>query len=105
MATPSSSPTAAERRLNLLWLALVGLTLGGTLLVERANPGVAVTLFICLTMAIKGRLIIDYFMELKAFPGRLQRLFRLYFYLLPLLTLCTWLFADQIAAMTTLITR
>lgn len=91
-----------EKLIDTLWLLLVALTVGGTMLGESADPGLAVTLLICLTMAFKGRLIIDHFMELKHANNRVRTLMRAYFYVLPALTVLTWLFGDFLARLTTL---
>lgn len=91
-----------KQLIDVLWLLLVALTLGGALIGEAAEPGIAVTLVISLTMALKGRVIIDHFMELKTANRRIRNLMRAYFYVLPLMTLLTYLFGDWLARLTTL---
>jgi hypothetical protein len=91
-----------KQTLNLLWLLLVALTLGGAFLGEASEPGLAVTLIICLTMAFKGRLVIDHFMELKTANRTIRNLMRAYFYVLPLVVVLTTLFGDWLARLTTL---
>lgn len=91
-----------KQTIDLLWLLLVALTLGGAFLGEAAEPGLAVTLVISLTMAFKGRMIIDHFMELKKANRTIRNLMRAYFYVLPLVTVLTHLFGDWLARVTTL---
>jgi hypothetical protein len=91
-----------KRLLDLLWLLLVALTLGGAYLGEAAEPGIAVTLIISLTMAFKGRIIVDHFMELKTANRTVRNLMRAYFYVLPLVVVLTTLFGDWLARLTTL---
>lgn len=91
-----------EKLIDLLWLVLVALTLGGSLLGETAEPGLAVTLIISLTMAFKGRMVVDHFMELKTANRTIRKLMRAYFYVLPLLVVLTSLFGDRLARLTTL---
>lgn len=91
-----------KQTIDLLWLLLVALTLGGAFLGEAAEPGLAVTLVISLTMAFKGRMIIDHFMELKKANRTIRNLMRAYFYVLPLVTVFTHLFGDWLARVTTL---
>lgn len=91
-----------KQLIDLLWLLLVALTLGGALIGEAAEPGIAVTLVICLTMAFKGRVIIDHFMELKTANRTIRNLMRAYFYVLPLMTVLTYVFGDWLARLTTL---
>jgi hypothetical protein len=93
---------AHKRLLDLLWLLLVALTLGGSYLGDAAEPGLAVTLVIALTMAFKGRIIIDHFMELKTANRTVRSLMRAYFYVLPLVVVLTTLFGDWLARLTTL---
>jgi len=91
-----------KKTLNLLWLLLVALTLGGAYLGEAAEPGIAVTLVISLTMAFKGRIIIDHFMELKTANRTIRKLMRAYFYVLPVVIVLTTLFGDWLARLPTL---
>ena len=91
-----------QRRIDLLWLLLLALTLGGALIGETAEPSLAITLFIVVTMAFKGRIIIDHFMELKTANRTLRNLMRAYFYAVPLVIVLTTLFGDWLARLTTL---
>lgn len=91
-----------KQTITLLWLLLAALTLGGAYLGEAAEPGLAVTLIIALTMAFKGRIIVDHFMELKTANRTLRKLMRAYFYALPLVIVLTTLFGDRLARLTTL---
>lgn len=90
-----------KRTIDLLWLLLVALTLGGALLGETAEPGIGLALVVVLTMAIKGRVVVDHFMEMKSANRSLRNLMRAYFYVLPLVTLLVYLFGDHIARWTT----
>lgn len=91
-----------DKLLDALWLLLIILTLAGTLIGESADPGLGITLVICLTMAFKGRIVIDHFMELKHATPKVRNLMRAYFYVLPALTVLTSLFGDWLARLTTL---
>jgi hypothetical protein len=91
-----------SKLIDLLWVLLVALTLSGSWLGETAEPGLGVVMFVCLTMAFKGRIVIDHFMELKTANSLLRRLMRVYFYVLPLLTLFVYLFGDLLARVATI---
>ncbi len=80
-----------QHQLDWLWIILLALTLGGGWIGESADPGLGLGLFVTITIAIKGRIVIDHFMGLKNAHPLLRRLMRLYFYLLPLLTLAIYL--------------
>jgi len=90
------------RRLDLVWLLLIGLTLGGAILGEAAEPELWVTLGIASVMVLKGRMVIDHFMELADANRTIRRLVRLYGVAIPLLLVLTYLFGAQIAALTSL---
>ena len=90
------------RRIDLVWILLLGLTVSGVALGETSQPGVWVTFSVAAIMAIKGRLVIDYFMELVNANRTIRRMVRLYGIAIPLLLILTYLFAPQIAHMTSL---
>jgi ABC-type nickel/cobalt efflux system permease component RcnA len=93
---------SASRKLDLVWLALITLTLAGAALGETAEPGLWITISVAAMMVLKGRMVIDHFMELgHANPG-IRRMVRLYGVTIPLLLILTYLFGPQIAAMTSL---
>lgn len=91
-----------KQTLDFLWIVLCALTLGGAYLGESSEPGPAVTLLIALTMAFKGRMVVDHFMELKTANRRIRGLMRAYFYVLPAVTVLTYLFGERLARLTTL---
>jgi hypothetical protein len=88
-------------KLDVVWLALVALTLGGAWLGESAEPGLPVTVSVAAALAFKGRMVIDHFMELGNANRSIRRLMRAYFYLLPLAAIATHLFGDRLARLTT----
>lgn len=91
-----------KRTIDLLWLLLVVLTLSGALLGENLEPGAALVVIVALTMAVKGRLVIDHFMEMKNANRTLRYLMHTYFYLLPLVTVMVYLFGEELAQLLTL---
>ena len=85
-----------------LWLALIGLTLFSAWMAERAEPGFISVAIMAAVLAIKGRIIVDHFMELKHAHRILRGLMRTYFYVIPSLIIIVYLFPEQIAKWTTL---
>ena len=69
---------------------------------DASRPGFWITVGIALIMAVKGRLVIDFFMELGGANRTIRRLVRLYGMAIPLLLILSYLFATQIAQMTAL---
>jgi len=53
-------------------------------------------------LAIKGRIIVDHFMELKNAHRVLRTLMQVYFYVIPALIILVYLFPEKIAQWTTL---
>ena len=91
-----------EKLIDRLWILLVALTLGGAWLGETADSSLAVTVIIALTMAFKGRIVVDHFMELKTANRTLRNLMRGFFYVLPAVTILSTLFGDWLARLTAL---
>ena len=91
-----------KRTLDLLWLLLVAMTLGGALLGEAAATGSTLLVVVVVTMAIKGRLVIDHFMEMRDANRTLRNLMRAYFYVLPLITVVVYLFAEELSRLITI---
>jgi len=93
---------AQIKLIDSLWLALIGLTLFSAYMAERAEPGFISVVIMAAVLAIKGRIIVDHFMELKHAHKILRQLMRAYFYMIPSLIIIVSLFPEQIAKWTTL---
>lgn len=81
------------QRIDGLWLLLLLMTVSGGWLGESGDPGLGLLLFVTLTMAVKGRIVVDHFMGMKDANPTLRRLMRLYFIVVPLITLLVYLSA------------
>ncbi len=88
--------------IDALWLLLITLTLFSAYMAERANPGFISIAIMAAVLAIKGRIIVDHFMELKHAHKLLRSLMRTYFYVIPSLIIIVYLFPEQIAKWTSL---
>ncbi len=99
----TNTPTTKDIKLiDTLWLVLVGLTLFSAWMAERADPGLISVIIMAAVLAIKGRIIVDHFMELKHAHKLLRGLMRVYFYVIPSLIIIVYLFPEQIARWTSL---
>lgn len=94
--------TANTRALDWTWMILISLTLAGVAIGEGAEPGLWVTLTVAAIATLKGRLVIDQFMELGRAHPAIRRLVRLFGLLVPALMVLVYLFGPQIAQITTL---
>lgn len=74
------------------------ITLLNAFVAETADPHIFITAIICLSIAYKGRLVIDDFMELLNANRTIRTLMRGYFYIIPVLIFVTDLFSEQLAA-------
>ena len=88
--------------INYLWVFLILMTLFSAYMAERATPGLTSICIMAIVLAVKGRIIVDYFMELKAAHPILRALMRIYFYVIPALIILVYLFPEQIAKWTVL---
>ena len=88
--------------INSLWLILIGLTLFSAYMAEQEKPGFNSVAIMALVLAIKGRIIVDYFMELKDSHVVLRTLMQVYFYVIPALIILVYLFPERIAKWTAL---
>ena len=93
------SPT---KRIDYLWLFLIGLTLFSAYMAERSTPGFASIAIMAAVLAIKGRIIVDHFMELKHAHKVLRTLMQVYFYVIPALIILVYLYPEKIAQWTAL---
>ncbi len=88
--------------INTLWLILIVLTFFSAYMAEQAKPGLMSIIIMALVLTIKGRIIVDHFMELKDSHVVLRTLMRVYFYVIPALIILVYLFPEQIAKWTVL---
>ncbi len=87
---------------NRLWLVLIALTLFSAFMAEQESQGLGSITIMALVLAIKGRIIVDYFMELKTANVLIRTLMQVYFYVIPAMIIAAYLFPDHIARWATL---
>ncbi len=90
------------RSINFLWLVLMGLTLASAWIAESTEPSLLVTMIIALVIAFKGRMVVNYFMELHNANHHIRNWMNAYFYVLPIMIVLVFLFPDVIARLTAL---
>ncbi|MEH6579290.1 MAG: cytochrome C oxidase subunit IV family protein [Amphritea sp.] len=91
-----------SKSINFIWGALMAVTIGSAFLAESGETNLLVTLLICLSIAFKGRMVVDRFMELRNANRYIHFSMSLYFYVVPALILAVYLLPDELARMTTL---
>ena len=90
------------RLVNRLWLLLIGLTLFTAFMAEQDKQGLFSVTVIAVALAVKGRIIVDHYMELKTAHPLLRTLMRWYYYVIPVMIVLVYLFPKQIARWATL---
>ncbi len=69
--------------LTPVWLLLMILTLLSALIAEKVDPTALIVAIVCFTVAVKGGLVIEWLMGLRAITGSVRWLMLSYFLLLP----------------------
>ncbi len=90
------------KKIDVLWLFLIVLTLLSAYMAERSSSGFSSIAIMAAVLAIKGRIIVDHFMELRNAHKILRALMRVYFYVIPFLIIMVYLFPEKIAKWTAL---
>jgi len=88
--------------INKFWLLLIVLTLFSAYMAERGLASIYSVAIMAIVLAVKGRIIVDHFMELKDAHFIIRTLMRVYFYVIPVLIIIINLFPEQIAKWTVL---
>jgi len=91
-----------DQRINFFWLVLVGLTLFTTFIAESATPTRFTVVIVCLTIAIKGRFVIDEFMGLREAVPLIRYTIHSYFIILPIFIALTIMFPEVLAGLTSI---
>lgn len=90
------------RHTEKIWLLLIGLTATGAWLAEAGKSGWPLAFVVAGLIAIKGRLVIDHYMEMTGANTRLRRVLLAFVSLVPLLVFLSHGWSDVIRRLTTL---
>ncbi len=91
-----------NQTLTIYWAMLIALTLLSALFADSLEPNSWVTLIVCLTIMVKGQVIVDVFMGLKTAPNKIRYMMLAYFYVLPPMVAFTLIFPSTVEQITTL---
>ena len=89
-----------QRKLDLAWLMLVVLSVGGAGIGSTDRSGLAVAVIVALVMALKLRLVSRYFLELNEAHARIRTAVHTFCYGMPILVILTTAFGDTLARLT-----
>ncbi len=85
-----------------IWLLLLALTAAGAFFAETGHAGWFLALVVAGLIAVKGRLVIDHYMEMTTANSRIRRVLHLFVTIVPLLVLASHGWSDVIRRLTTL---
>ncbi|HAF54144.1 MAG TPA: hypothetical protein DCL01_02710 [Thauera sp.] len=89
-----------RRKLDLAWLMLVLLSMGGAGIGSGDRSGLTVAVIVALVMALKLRLVSTYFLELDEAHPRIRAAVLSFCYGMPILVILTTAFGDTLARLT-----
>lgn len=89
-----------QRKLDLAWLMLVVLSVGGAGIGSTDRSGLAVAVIVALVMAVKLRLVSTYFLELHEAHPRIRAAVQAFCYGMPILVILTTAFGASLARLT-----
>ncbi len=81
---------------DVAWLTLVLLTLGGGFMGQYAHPGFWITLLIALITWIKGQLVIVHFLELREANPVIRQVVFGFCAIIPILMVVTYIWSAQL---------
>ena len=88
------------RKLDLAWLGLVVLSIGGAVLGGGQDHGLGVTVLVALVMGLKVRIVCSYYLELPTATRRIRRAMYTFCYGMPIVVILTSAFGGILAAVT-----
>ncbi len=91
-----------NKSLTIYWLLLISLTLLSAVFADNMDPTSWITIIVCMTIMVKGQVIVDVFMGLKTAPSGIRYMMLSYFYVLPPMVAVALLFPGTVEQITTL---
>lgn len=88
--------------LEISWVFLMAVTVMNAMIAESFTPSFVITIFVAGSVALKGHVVIDYFMSVKGADPRLRIIMNLYFIAIPAMMVLIAQFPEEIARLTTL---
>lgn len=85
-----------------IWLLLLGLTGAGAFFAETGRSSWFLSLAVAALIGVKGRLVIDHYMEMNAANTRIRRVLHAFVTVVPLLVLLSHGWSDVIRGITTI---
>ncbi|MEJ1353649.1 MAG: cytochrome C oxidase subunit IV family protein [Candidatus Sedimenticola sp. (ex Thyasira tokunagai)] len=90
------------RNIDFIWMLLMGITVINALIAETADGGFLVSVVVAISVAFKGRMVVQSFMELHNANRFIRTMMNAYFYVIPLLIVVVQAYPETIAQLTRL---
>ncbi len=90
------------RNVDFIWMLLMGITVINALIAETADGGFMVSVVVAISVAFKGRMVVQRFMELHNANRFIRTMMNAYFYVIPLLIVFVQAYPETIAQLTRL---
>lgn len=86
------------QKVDIAWLILLLLTVSSGLMGKLAQPGLLVTIVIAFITFLKGRIVVDFFMELGEAKRVIQWVVAGFCSIIPLLMIVTYIWPDKLVS-------
>ena len=83
-----------------IWLMLIGLTFVGVFLGERGEAGWLLTLVAVTLIALKGSIVIDYYMDMRSANKKIRKVLQVFVFLIPVLVVFVQGWSNEISQIT-----
>jgi hypothetical protein len=90
------------RPIEIIWLLLMLITIGNALIAEKVEPSMLVVIAVALSLAFKGWMVVEHFMELKNANPKIRAWMNAYFFVIPLMIIVVHAYPEWVASITTL---
>ncbi|MES9879410.1 MAG: cytochrome C oxidase subunit IV family protein [Sedimenticola sp.] len=90
------------RNIDFIWMLLMAVTVINALIAETSDGGLLISVVIAISVAFKGRMVVQRFMELHNANRFIRNMMNAYFYVIPLLIVLVQAYPETIARLTTL---
>jgi len=90
------------RGIDFIWVLLMGITIGNYFIAENGESNLSFIVLIAVSLMLKGRLVVDRFMELKNANQKIRGWMNAYFYVVPLMIILVYAYPEVIVQLTQL---
>ena len=88
--------------LEVSWILLMAVTIMNAMIAESVEPSLFITIFVAASVALKGHVVIEYFMGVKGADPALRIIMNAYFIVVPAMMIIIAFFPEEIANLTKL---